>query len=488
MACHLPLRVSHRLTRAGACLRARSMAEAALDAETEALESFFQGADAEIAVSKSRADDGAGGGDFSEAALELSLGLGGVPSPCTIVWGPQQDRAAEMTQDAATREVHAATRTVEHLAPIHLRALISSDYPDVAPTFSLECVWLSLRQQSQLCRQLDAIAQENSGGSILFQWALFLHDQAAEHLGLGDTLVLNPLDGLTGPGSDALDLRAHAPCTSAEEVLAHLERADHGRRRRAFVARHHSCGICFDEVAGVRAVELGACQHVFCRDCLQALCQVQISEGAVQLVRCPEVGCGETLLPSDIAPLVSPDLFERYEAFTLKRALEAMDDLAWCPRCEGAVIREQEDALARCCNCGYNFCALCRSSWHTGACVKTDAATLERCRDSIAQLRGVAHKSKRDVDQLRRLESLLATLESEDAIRKSGAKACPRCSTTISKAGGCDKTSYCTRCICLLGTARENRSDGLNMLAVHSALWLAFCGLDSHGRCAGATK
>ena len=198
---------------------------------------------------------------------------------------------------------------------------------------------------------------------------------------------------------------------------------------------------------GQRAQRLRACAALaHGRDVPQALCQGQISEGAVQLVRCPEVGCGETLLPADIAPLVSPELFERYEAFTLKRALEAMDDLAWCPRCQGAVIREQEDALARCCNCEYNFCALCRSSWHSGACVKPDPETIERCRESIAELRGREHKDKREADQLRRLESLLATLESEDAIRKSGAKACPRCSTTISKAGGCDKAS-CIGCV-----------------------------------------
>jgi len=84
-------------------------------------------------------------------------------------------------------------------------------------------------------------------------------------------------------------------------------------------------------------VLLASCAHIFCKSCIAAMCEVQISDGAVQFVRCPD--CGENLLPADIQPLVDPDAFARYEDFTLKRALEGMEDLSWCPRCQGPVIK-----------------------------------------------------------------------------------------------------------------------------------------------------
>ena len=95
---------------------------------------------------------------------------------------------------------------------------------------------------------------------------------------------------------------------------------------------------------------------------------------------------------------------------------------------------------------------------------------------------------ERDLDQLRRLESLLATLESEDAIRKSRGKGMSAVLNHDIQGRRVRQDQLLHALHVLLRTALENRSDGLNMLAVHSALWLAFCGLDFHGRCAGATK
>jgi hypothetical protein len=50
-----------------------------------------------------------------------------------------------------------------------------------------------------------------------------------------------------------------------------------------------SCGICFDDIPGLRAVRLKACGHLFCKGCIRELCSVQIKDGTVHLVKCPEV-------------------------------------------------------------------------------------------------------------------------------------------------------------------------------------------------------
>eukprot|EP00277_Geminigera_cryophila_P028141 CAMPEP_0179465270 /NCGR_PEP_ID=MMETSP0799-20121207/46876_1 /TAXON_ID=46947 /ORGANISM="Geminigera cryophila, Strain CCMP2564" /LENGTH=338 /DNA_ID=CAMNT_0021269465 /DNA_START=71 /DNA_END=1084 /DNA_ORIENTATION=- len=335
------------------------MAEESLDAEQEALESYFQGEDAEIVVDKSRWKE------CQEAVVQLQIELGSVPSPCTVM------------KDDGT------TCSITYLAPIQIRAVVNTEYPDKAPDFTIECPWLSLGQLTALCVKLDEIAEENLGGAILFQWAVYLHTEPA--IEMSDPICL-PGPMPNSSTQTPFDVRARAACSSAAQIWQEIERQDSAKRRRAFLATHHTCGVCFDDVAGSRALQLSACQHIFCTNCITGLCEVQISEGAVQFVRCPEIGCGENLLPHDIQPLVDRDMYSRYETFTLKRALESMDDLSWCPRCEGAVIKEQEDALARCSTCNYNFCTLCRAPWHPGTCARTDNDTLKRLRESLAVL------------------------------------------------------------------------------------------------------
>ena len=188
---------------------------------------------------------------------------------------------------------------------------------------------------SELCRKLDEIAQDNQGEAVLLQWACFLHDEAGPALNIGDPLRLRPLEGLAD--CTLLDMRAQNSCATAAEAWQVLLRHNDEGKRRSFIAKHHTCSVCLEDVARSRAVLLASCAHVFCKSCIAAMCDVQISDGAVQFVRCPD--CGENLLPSDIEPLVDAAAFARYEDFTLKRALEGMEDLAWCPRCQGPVIK-----------------------------------------------------------------------------------------------------------------------------------------------------
>ena len=64
-------------------------------------------------------------------------------------------------------------------------------------------------------------------------------------------------------------------------------------------------------------------------------------------VRCPDSDCKRLLEGDEIQPLVEPALLERWERLTLQKTLDSMEDLVWCPKCEGPVIDEAADHVSR---------------------------------------------------------------------------------------------------------------------------------------------
>ena len=201
--------------------------DAELEAELEALTSYFDGSDAEVSHRTMP-------GDQVEISLQVQLG---VSFPFSV-----------------GRE-GGATAQVEHLPPATLRATVSPGYPEEPPRLELSCDWLSLRELSTLLRQLDQVMAENAGGSIVFQLACFLTSaEALVELQLPEVLVLNPLGGIED--HTILDLRARQECCSAAmawtRLAAHTEQA----RARKFAGQLHLCGVCFEEVAGSKVVQL----------------------------------------------------------------------------------------------------------------------------------------------------------------------------------------------------------------------------------------
>lgn len=56
----------------------------------------------------------------------------------------------------------------------------------------------------------------------------------------------------------------------------------------------------------------------------------------------------------------------------LSRALDRMDDVVYCPRCDTVSLADT-DGCAQCPKCLYAFCAECSDSWHPGsACLNLE--------------------------------------------------------------------------------------------------------------------
>ena len=162
-----------------------------------------------------------------------------------------------------------------------------------------------------------------------------------------------------------LDPRGIATARDAREAEFSILRADAVGRRREFLASEDNvCGTCFaDDGRGPKCARLASCGHRFCVDCVTRMARVHVREGTVNELVCPHPDCSSSMDPQTLREVLDDEEFAKFEAIALSKALDAMQDLVYCPRCEHPTI-EDEDHCGRCPGCLYTFCGLCRSAWH----------------------------------------------------------------------------------------------------------------------------
>uniref|UniRef100_A0A3Q3VL18 RBR-type E3 ubiquitin transferase n=1 Tax=Mola mola TaxID=94237 RepID=A0A3Q3VL18_MOLML len=116
------------------------------------------------------------------------------------------------------------------------------------------------------------------------------------------------------------------------------------------------CGVCFMGCFGSDCAQLAECGHIFCRACLAEFCKVQITEGNVQGVTCPQADCTATPTPAQLP----------YDGLLLENTGMHLLYVVYCPRltCGLAVIHEKSSKAAVCSVCSFAFCVTCRNTYH----------------------------------------------------------------------------------------------------------------------------
>lgn len=256
---------------------------------------------------------------------------------------------------------HASFITVSHLPPITLRFHLPRGYPlEKPPKFAIDCCWLSSTSRSRLHRTLLSMWHRDKS-VMLFTWADFLANR------------LNDLTPILGshPSSPHPVLQFYKSyskkTTSSSSYTANsvrdyarlveiIQRFDLIASQKSFEKATFSCGICLEEKRGALCTKLRFCHHVYCKDCLSNFFSLMISDGTIDFVGCPHADCARKttttttnepsthrLSDQDLAALVGPGLFKRFEELRLKRSLEGRHDVTYCPRpdCQQPCFREE---------------------------------------------------------------------------------------------------------------------------------------------------
>uniref|UniRef100_A0A8C1L3I0 E3 ubiquitin-protein ligase RNF14 n=1 Tax=Cyprinus carpio TaxID=7962 RepID=A0A8C1L3I0_CYPCA len=356
------------------------------------------------------------------------------------------------------------------LGPLVLSFGFPAEYPSVsAPVFTLSSNWLTRVQITALCRRLDELWEENQGNVVLFTWMRFLKEETLDFLGIQSPLEIQSTESESGQQQAAdvsgekckvqdLDPRAVQEVDARTDILSQLLDFDEAQKQKVFDGKVFCCGICYSEKLGSDSLLFKECQHVYCKACMKEYFQIQIRDGKVQCLNCPEPKCVSMATPSQVKLLVGEDEFARYDRLLLQSSLDLMKDVVYCPRksCCMAVMVEPDSTMGICPACKYAFCTLCKRSYHgLNHCKPTD----DDYRSMRAEYNSASEERKKFLEKRFGRQVIQKVLDSFSTDwLKDNCKQCPCCGTNIQKNKGCNKMTcslcqsyFCWICMTVLG-------------------------------------
>ncbi|XP_042872795.1 E3 ubiquitin-protein ligase RNF14-like isoform X2 [Penaeus japonicus] len=414
-------------------------------------------------------------------------------------------------------EIHEQRLVVEHLPPLYLHFTYPSTYPsEHPPNFTLSCKWLNRAQLTQLCTQLDAQWEENKGSVIMFTWAQFLKDSSLESLSFTDELdldLIKPIQGTnigdgpfqenvqgeTGATGDqgkvcdnslsdnsgeteeaavltearqgccqSLDSRTIQDIAPNTNMLRLLRDYDEDMRRKVFGNKNFECKVCFMDKLGSHCLEFWPCHHVYCKDCMTSYFEIQINEGNIKFLRCPEDDCESEANPKQVQELVSEEMYKRWDEMLLNTTLSSLGDIQPCPRMHCQYPVTIEEGQGSCPSCKFVFCGLCRFGWHG---IEPCKLKKSEARNALDLYVNGDDDTKGELDRRfgkKYMEMLMNEYLSLNYLEENS-KQCPKCCAKIEKISGCNKMT-CHRCrvdfcwLCMLYLDKERPYDHFNKM------------------------
>lgn len=163
--------------------------------------------------------------------------------------------------------------------------------------------------------------EELKGQVVLFEWLQFLQYEALDFLEFKGGLNLSwfytsdvntsrrssitekqPNQSLTNttPLNTTLDTRAVQDSQYNGDLLEFLKSYDRQETLKEFEKSSQSCKVCFDEKMGSQCMQFPNCSHVYCKECMKSYFEIQIRDGTVNSLGCPEDKCTSQASPVQV--------------------------------------------------------------------------------------------------------------------------------------------------------------------------------------------
>ena len=252
---------------------------------------------------------------------------------------------------------------LNYLPPLFLHLEFPLLYPSkVPPSFRLCCKWLNFTQLSKLCHKLDTIWCENNHNTILFDWFQFLSTELFQFLEIKFPYTLN----LESP-KHFHDHRAVQEAVCSSELLEFINEYNSHELSEDFRKQQQYCSICMESFPGDKCKQILPCQHSFCNVCLSKYLTTKILDSSIWELECAEGNCRTLLTNQIVLQSVTREIYEKFDGLLLKKALEGMEDIVYCPlaKCGSpSELQTADKSMAICLVCRYCFCPKCRHVYH----------------------------------------------------------------------------------------------------------------------------
>lgn len=414
------------------------------------------------------------------------------------------------TRDEQSNETAAnSSFQVEHLPPLSLLFRFPETYPlQTCPAFLLSCNWLTLQQLSEICKHLESLWIQ-SKDAILYTWSQFLKDETLDFLKITDSLditellkfniqdniihhglsevegnnvcnsgavgfsnqslknnhslsILQNIKPTVSGGCGPIDARAFNDLSHGRTLIQHLKEYNEFKKEDTFKSTSYVCQICYATKEGSEFVVFRTCKHLFCIECIRSFFEVQIQEGNVNSLHCPEGDCKTQADGSMVKQVVRKEFYEKYDKMLLSRSLEDMTDVAFCPRkaCQCPVLLDIGGRMGSCSACDFVFCPFCNMAYHGIApCVFKEEQKLLLFEEYTKGSRATKEELEKRYGK-RLLKNMVEETLSENW-KDTNSKSCPHCKASIQKDEGCNKMT-CFKCgsyFCWMCGIRLKHSD-----------------------------
>ena len=166
--------------------------------------------------------------------------------------------------------------------------------------------------------------EELKGQVVLFEWIQLLQYEALGFLQIKEKLNLSWFYASDTKTVKRLSINvkeSNQTCTSADplpslnitldsravqdkqcknDLLEFLKSYDRQETQKVFEKSAQNCKVCFSDKMGLQCMQFPNCCHVYCKECMKSYFEIQISDGAVNGLDCPEDKCTSQASPAQV--------------------------------------------------------------------------------------------------------------------------------------------------------------------------------------------